>query len=136
MTDCIFCKIAKGEIPSSKIYEDDDFLAFLDIAPANKGHCLIIPKEHYETYTDLPEEILIKLAKVAQKVAKSIVDTTSANGFNIFMNNKPSAGQIVPHAHFHIVPRFQGDGINFDWPKQKYEEREMAELATKISQNL
>ncbi len=136
MDNCIFCKIAKKQIPSNIIYEDQKFLAFLDISPANKGHTLIIPKEHYETFTDIPKELLKELAVAAQKVADAICKTTSAQGFNVFMNNKPSAGQVVPHAHFHIVPRFQGDGIRFDWPKKKYDEGEAAKLMVNIKKLL
>lgn len=132
MDGCLFCKIARKEIPSTVIYEDEKFLAFLDIMPANKGHALVIPKEHHETYTDLPVELARDLSEVVQKIASAICKTTSAQGFNVFINNKKAAGQVVPHAHFHIVPRFQGDGIRFDWPKKKYDEGEAAKLTMNI----
>lgn len=130
--DCIFCKIIKGEIPSTKIYEDDNVLAFLDIMPANKGHALVIPKEHYETFIDIPEEVLGKLFSELHKLTKAVVKATAAEGFNLFMNNKKIAGQAVPHAHFHIVPRFDGDGLDFKWPSKKYEDGEIDKVKEKI----
>jgi histidine triad (HIT) family protein len=130
--DCIFCKIAKGQIPSAKVYESNDVLAFLDISPANKGHCLVIPKRHFETLTDMPDIELAALSAAVKKVALSVYTSLKADGFNIFMNNKKAAGQIVPHAHFHIVPRFKDDGISFDWPHRKYGEGELEEYAGKI----
>ncbi len=135
-TDCIFCKIAKGEIPSSKIHEDKDVIAFLDIAPANKGHCLVIPKEHYETLADLPPELLRKTMDVCQKVAKALSLSLGTDGFNLFMNNGRAAGQLVAHAHFHIVPRFSTDGIRFEWPHKKYDDKEMQAYQEKIKKFL
>ena len=134
--DCIFCKIAKGEIPSTKLYEDDDFLSFLDIAPANHGHSLVITKEHYETLEDIPEDRLQALIATVQKIAKAVVKGTDAEGFNVFANNKKVAGQLVPHLHFHIVPRFSNDGIKFDWPQKKYAEGEMDKVKENITQHL
>lgn len=130
--DCVFCKIVKGEIPSAKIFEDELVLAFLDIMPANKGHTLVIPKKHYETFIDIPEDELAKLAAEVQKITKAVVKATSAEGFNIFINNKKVAGQVVPHAHFHIVPRFDGDGLSFSWPSKKYTDGETDKLKEKI----
>ena len=88
MVDCVFCKIIKGEIPSTKLYEDNDILAFLDIMPANKGHTLVIPKKHHETLTDIPIDELEKLTKELQKMAVAVVKATNAEGYNIVMNNK------------------------------------------------
>lgn len=136
MTNCIFCKIAKGEIPSSKVYEDKDIIAFLDIAPANKGHCLVVPKEHYETLTDIPAELLKKLTIVVQKAAKALSLALGTDGYNMFMNNGRAAGQLVPHAHFHIVPRFATDGIRFEWPHKKYDDKEMQAYQEKIKKFL
>jgi histidine triad (HIT) family protein len=132
MDECIFCKIAKKEIPSTIVYEDDQFLAFLDIAPANKGHTLVIPKEHYKVYTDIPEELLKKFAVVVKKVASSVHKGLEADGFNIVMNNYKVSGQIVSHAHFHILPRFINDGINSGWPHKNYEDGEMDSFKDKI----
>lgn len=130
--ECVFCKIVKGEIPSAKLYEDDLVLAFLDIMPANKGHTLVIPKKHYEVLTDIPVDELEKLMDELKKVAEAVIEATKAEGFNILMNNKKVAGQIVPHAHFHIVPRFSNDGLEFKWPSRKYEEGEIDKFKEKI----
>ena len=136
MDDCLFCRIAKGEIPCSKVYEDDNFLAFLDINPVNKGHTLVIPKEHYETFTDLPDEKVNDFMAIVRKVMAGIKTSLNPDGFNIFNNNKPAAGQEVPHLHFHVLPRYEGDGNTFKWENDKYAEGEMAEVTEKIRNNL
>ena len=133
---CIFCKIVNNEIPSTKIYEDDEILSFMDINPNNKGHCLVIPKKHYETIIDIPEEILKKLIIKTQEVSKSVMDATSCHGFNIVMNNKKASGQLVPHAHFHIIPRFENDNVSSEWKTTKYNENEMQEYANAIKKKL
>jgi len=130
--DCIFCKIVEGKIPSEKVYEDDKFLAFLDIMPANKGHTLIIPKEHYMVFEDMPKELLKEYSLLLQKISKVVFETLKADGYNIQQNNYPAGGQVVPHVHFHIIPRFSDDGFTFDWEKKKYEDEEMQEYAEKI----
>ena len=132
--DCIFCKIVQGDIPATKVYEDDDFFGFLDIAPINKGHVLIIPKEHYETYLEMPEELSSKFGEVLHKVTKAVYDAVEPEGYNIFTNNYKIAGQEVPHLHFHILPRFKDDGFSFVWPHQKYDDTdEMEDFKEKIS---
>lgn len=128
---CIFCKIAAGEIPSYKVYEDDDVLAFLDIAPVNPGHALVIPKKHYANLEEIPEEELVKIIKVVKKVGKSVKEKLDAQGYNVFVNNDPAAGQIIPHLHFHIIPRKEGDGLGL-WPQGKYAEGEADEIAGKF----
>lgn len=132
MTDCIFCKIAKGEIPSSKVYEDDRILAFLDINPANKGHTLVIPKGHYETLNDIPQDILCDLIKAAQKAANSVDSKIKPDGYNLLMSNKPAAEQVINHAHMHIIPRYNDDDFKLVWTHKKYAEGETAELAEKL----
>ncbi|MBW2990958.1 HIT family protein [Candidatus Woesearchaeota archaeon] len=128
---CIFCKIVKGEIPSNKIYEDNEFLAFLDIAPVNPGHALVIPKLHCKNLLDFPKAEETDLLEFIKKVAKAVVKATKAEGFNLGMNNGRVAGQLVDHAHFHIIPRFSGDGCKH-WPKKDYKEGEMEEVMKKI----
>jgi len=130
--ECVFCKIVKGDIPSAKLYEDENILAFLDIMPANKGHALVIPKKHYEVLVDIPIDELEKLMDELKKITEAVIEATKAEGFNILMNNKKVAGQLVPHAHFHIVPRFSDDGLEFKWPSKKYEEGEIEEYKEKI----
>ena len=135
MDECIFCKIIKGEIPSSKIYESDNVLAFLDIGPVNKGHTLVIPKEHHETLMDIPDELLKELILTVKKVCKAVKQGVNAEGISLGMSNYKAAGQVVPHAHFHIMPRFDNDGLKL-WPQGKYEEGEMDIYTKKIKYTL
>jgi len=129
--DCIFCKIIKGELPSAKIYEDADTLAFLDIGPVNKGHALVIPKAHVEQFIDMDNEAAENLIVAVKKVVQAVLKGVGADGINVMTSNGEAAGQVVPHVHFHLIPRFKGDGFKF-WPQGKYEEREMEEIAGKI----
>jgi histidine triad (HIT) family protein len=135
MADCIFCKIVKKEIPSSTVYENKKVLAFLDIYPVNKGHVLIIPKKHYDTLTDIPDELLADVIKATKKIAKSVMKAMRADGFNVGMNNYKAAGQLVPHAHFHIIPRFSNDGLKL-WAQGSYQEGEMKPIAESIKKNI
>ena len=133
MNDCVFCKIAQGEIPADKIYEDKNFLAFLDIKPNNPGHALIIPKKHYENLYEMPDEVLSAIAPLIKKLAIAVKKGTGADGINIGMNNESSAGQIVQHAHFHIIPRFANDGLRH-WSGKSYLNKEDGiKIAKKIS---
>lgn len=109
--DCLFCKIVAGEIPAHKVYEDDRFLAFLDIRPINLGHTLIIPKTHYRNLLDLPNELLTELGPLIKKIAIAVKEATGADGVNISWNNEPAAGQVIYHSHTHIMPRFVDDGF-------------------------
>ena len=132
MDECIFCKIASGSIPSSKVYEGEKILAFLDIRPVNKGHVLIIPKEHAETLLDVPENTLKDMIVLAKKVGKTFRKSLKADGFNIGMNNFSAAGQVVFHAHVHVIPRYQGDGLQH-WPAKTYDEGEIDSYKEKIA---
>jgi len=132
MDECIFCKIVKGEIPSEKVFENKKFLAFLDIGPVNKGHTLVIPKKHYKNLFDMPEEELKGYIEAIQKVSKAIIKAVNADGISINMSNEPAAGQVVMHAHFHLIPRLKGDGLKL-WPQGKYKEGEADEIKDKIT---
>lgn len=112
--DCIFCAIAAGEIPSFKIYEDDGFLAYLDINPFSEGHVLVIPKEHREGLLDAEDSLLAGLVARVKKIAAHVKDVLGADGFNILQNNGEAAGQTVKHIHFHIIPRKNGDTLVFE----------------------
>ena len=103
---CIFCKIIQGEIPAYKIYEDEKNIAFLDIFPRAKGHTLVVPKKHFETFDTMPQEDSIALSQALSKVASQLKSKLHNDGYNIFSNNGAIAGQEVPHVHFHILPRF------------------------------
>lgn len=128
---CIFCKIVAGELPGHKIYEDENVLAFLDIAPVNPGHVLVITKKHYTNFEDAPEEELCNLIKAIKKVGLAIKKGLGASGYNVTENNDPIAGQIIPHIHFHVIPRKENDGLKL-WPQASYGEAEAEEAAQKI----
>jgi len=136
MADCIFCKIVKGDIPATKVYEDDMVTAFLDIMPANKGHVLVIPNEHYESFDDLSKAVMEDYFSVAQRIAFAVKEVTGCDGYNLLMNTGESAGQVVMHAHLHIIPKFKNDNWKFEWPHGKYEEKEAEEMAEKIKSSL
>ena len=107
--DCIFCKIASGEIPSAKVWEDSQFISFSDIKPVGEGHTLVIPKKHFYTLMDLDENISAKYITAIKKTGKILMEKYNADGFNSVLNNGESAGQIVNHVHFHLLPRKKGD---------------------------
>lgn len=132
MADCIFCKIVRGELPCTKLLEDADVLAFMDIGPIQPGHALLIPKKHYERTVEMSGEEVAGLMRHLPRLAKAIVAATGADGYNVFQMNGACAGQVVPHVHFHIIPRRNGDGIRFGWPAKKYAEGEMDVLARMI----
>jgi histidine triad (HIT) family protein len=110
--DCLFCKIVKGEIPCIKIYEDENALAFMDIAPLNQGHVLIIPKSHYETILDIEPDVFGWLGNVVTRVCKAVQKTLKPDGINVMQLNGKAANQVVPHLHIHVVPRNFGDGLS------------------------
>jgi histidine triad (HIT) family protein len=132
MVDCIFCKIVRGEIPCAKIYENDLVLSFLDIGPINRGHALVIPKKHYPTLFEIPDEDLAACASVARQVARAVYRAVGATGLNFLQNNFRSAGQLVEHAHFHLIPRFANDGFLTTWPGKAYAVGEMDKTLQKI----
>ena len=129
--DCVLCRILKGEIPCTKVYEDDMVLAFLDIAPFNPGHTVIVPKEHQHSSTAIDVEYLKAIIAVAPKIGAALMRATGAEGFNIFQNNGRVAGQTVPHVH--VVPRFADDGVQITGAPKKYGDfAEMTALADKV----
>src|SRR3989344_5083731 len=132
MDNCIFCKIVKGEIPSNKIYEDESVLAFLDIAPINRGHALVIPKKHFENIYDVPDEVLTDVIKVSKKIAKAVKKAVGADGVNVSMNNEPAAGQVVFHLYIHIIPRLITDGLKSWKSRGDYKQGEPEQVAEKI----
>lgn len=113
MRDCIFCRIAAGEMPSVRVLETPEVLAFLDIAPVNYGHTLVIPKAHYQNLLELPDGLWISMGQVCRQVAQALRGALSAQGFNLVMNNFEAAGQEVFHAHLHVIPRYHTDGLKF-----------------------
>jgi histidine triad (HIT) family protein len=135
MSDCLFCKIIRGEIPCLKVYEDDFSFAFLDIGPVNIGHTLVVPKTHYQDVAAMPEGEAARLFGIVHRVGKAAPTAVGAEGFNIGMNTGAVAGQIVMHAHVHVMPRFPNDGL-VHWGKKSYSDEEMKAAADKISSAL
>ena len=133
---CIFCRIAQGEIPATKLYQDDHVLAFLDVGPLAPGHTLVIPREHYPCLHDLPADAAAALAHALGPIAQAILAATDAPAYNILNNNGRAAGQLVQHVHFHIIPRRPGDNLFPDWPATQYPPGQAEALAQKIRQNL
>jgi len=129
--DCVFCKIIRGELDSEVVYDNDHAIAFLDINPIHDGHTLVIPKEHHKDLYDLPDEVLSEVMKVVKKVAVGVKKAVNADGVNIGMNNELAAGQVVFHAHFHVIPRYEGDGLKH-WGRQSEEEPQLKEVANKL----
>lgn len=118
MDNCIFCSIIKGDIPSFKIYEDNDFLAFLDIAPGTKGHTLIIPKVHAATLEELPDDKAAKILVLAKKIVKAMKEVHGFTNYNIIQNNGKLAGQTVDHYHMHIIPRYSVEEVGLWTPHE------------------
>ncbi len=136
MDSCVFCKIARGEIPCYKVYEDDIALAFLDINPANKGHTLVLPKEHFRDMTTCPKDILSHLFSVAQLIAQAQISQLGATGINVITNVGASSGQSVMHFHIHVIPRYDNDGLELSLPPQKIGEHDLLLLADSIRKGI
>jgi histidine triad (HIT) family protein len=134
--DCIFCKIAAGEIPSNTVYEDDNFRVILDIAPANPGHCLILPKTHAQDMFELSDELVSAAHALAKRIAAAVKKAVKADGINIIQNNGAAAGQSVPHYHVHIVPRFNGDGVQLNKEGTGLSDEEFAKIKVAIISEL
>ncbi|MDO5573904.1 MAG: HIT family protein [bacterium] len=127
-SQCIFCKLANGEIPTNTIYEDADFRVILDAAPATKGHALILPKEHYANLFELPEDLAEKAIVLAKKMAVNMKDKLDCDGVNIVQNNGETAGQTVFHFHIHIIPRYKDDGQVIGWKPTSPTEEEFTAI--------
>lgn len=150
MTDSIFSKIIRGEVPSHKIYEDDHVIAILDIAPLSEGHALVIPKEPAETIDQLSDEFSAAVGKVLPRIVRALKKITGADAVNILQNNGADAGQAVPHVHFHVIPRFKGrgnpvqgkpdkdngPGLSFDWNPGTLTQEEAHEIGKHIKRLL
>ncbi len=127
-TNCIFCKIANGEIPSATIYEDEEFRAILDLGPASKGHALILPKKHAANLFELPDETAGKAMILAKRLAKTLKEGLHADGLNVVQNNGEAAGQTVYHFHMHLIPRYADDTVNVTWTPGTLTESDKAEV--------
>lgn len=129
--ECIFCKLANGELPTTSIYEDEDFNVILDISPASVGHCVILPKTHAANLYELPEDYCSKIMPVAKKCAAALKKSLGCTGLNVLQNNGESAGQTVFHLHVHLIPRYDDDTVQIGWDNKKSLEN-ADELADKI----
>lgn len=129
---CIFCKIVNGEIPSYKVYEDDQFLAFLDISQAEIGHTLVVPKKHFDNFLETDDETMKKAIIIIKDLANKIKKATGAKGINILNNNGEVAGQSVNHVHFHIIPRYKNDDLIIKFNEHKLSNEDFMSLANKI----
>jgi histidine triad (HIT) family protein len=137
MTDCIFCKIVAGEIPSCRVYEDEYTLAFMDIAPIVKGHTLVIPRKHYDPLVETPTDILAACMKTVRIVMKAQMQSLHIDGANVHQANGAAAGQVVPHLHFHVIPRFENDNHHWNWKAGAYDTpEEMQTMSARIANSI
>ena len=131
-TDCIFCKIIDGMIPSERVYEDDKVVAMLDTNPVTPGHTLVLPRTHTKDFLSTPAAVLADVMPRVHAIAAQVVKGVKADGFMMVVFNGPAAGQEVFHLHVHIIPRKKGDGVRLGWPKTQYADGEMSKVAEKI----
>lgn len=134
--NCIFCKLANGDIPTATVYEDEYLRAIMDAAPANKGHIIILPKSHASNIYELEDEYVSRAFVLAKKLAVALKELTGCDGVNILQNNGEAAGQTVFHFHVHVIPRFKNDDCTIVWKPTSYEDGEASEVAKKISELL
>ena len=132
--NCIFCKLANGDIPTATLYEDEDFRVILDASPAAKGHALIIPKEHYANLYELDDELASKVLVLAKKMLTKLTDILGCDGYNLVQNNGEAAGQTVFHFHMHLIPRHKDDGVVLGWKMGELTEEDKADILSKIKQ--
>ena len=130
--DCIFCKLANGDIPTNTIYEDADFRVFLDAAPATKGHCLIVPKDHYDDLSNLDDGIAAKVFPLAKKMMNLLSEKLGWDGFNVIQNNGEVAGQTIFHFHTHLIPIYKDDGQDFNMKAQEPKDGELQAILNEI----
>lgn len=134
-SDCVFCKIIKGEMPGEKVYEDAETFAFLALHPTNKGQVLVIPKDHIENIYGFSDEAACRWMITIKNLAIAVKNSMDADGVNLIMNNEEAAGQAVFHAHMHIIPRFNDDGHK-GWSSQPYAEGEIVEFGDKVRKEM
>lgn len=130
--NCIFCKIAAGELPSATLYEDEDFRVILDLGPASRGHALILPKEHYRNLFDLDEKIAAKAMILAKKMICAMKEVLGCDGYNIVQNNEEVAGQTVFHFHMHLIPRYKNDNVGLEWNVGSLSDEDKEDILNKL----
>ena len=136
MENCIFCRIANGEIPAATRYEDENFRVILDLGPASKGHALILPKSHAANIYELSDEMAAKAMILAKKMATAMTAALKCDGFNIVQNNGECAGQTVFHFHMHLIPRYKGDQVGITWKQGELSEADKEEILLKVKEQL
>ena len=136
MENCIFCKIANGEIPAATFYEDENFRVILDLGPASKGHALILPKSHAANIYELSDEMAAKAMILAKKMATAMTEALKCDGFNIVQNNGECAGQTVFHFHMHLIPRYKGDQVGITWHPGELSDADKEEILLKVKEQL
>lgn len=134
--NCIFCKLANGEIPTATLYEDEDFRVILDASPAAKGHALILPKQHYANLYELDDSVASKVLVLAKKMITKMTDILGCDGYNIVQNNGEAAGQTVFHFHMHLIPRYQGDTVGITWTPGELSDQDKEEILSKVRAQL
>jgi histidine triad (HIT) family protein len=134
--DCVFCKIAAGDIPSMKIVEDGQSLAFLDINPLAEGHVLLIPKDHFETLDEMSPDVVAAVTAHLPRLVAAVTSVAGAEGCNVLQNNGQASGQVVPHVHFHVIPRRSGDALGYRWPAGSYEAGRAEQVHAALKQAL
>jgi len=130
--DCIFCKLANGDIPTNMIYQDEEFSVIMDASPATKGHALILPREHYANIYELPEDLCGKTFTLAKKMATHMTEVLGCDGFNVVQNNGEEAGQTVFHFHMHLIPRYKGGTPILGWDHPEISPEEIAEITERL----
>lgn len=131
--DCIFCKIIAGEIPSARVLETDRAIVILDVNPVVKGHLLILPRDHHPQVRDLPDDLAAHVGSLVPRLSRAVVAVTGAEGSNTIINSGAVAGQTIDHCHWHVIPRFADDDVNWPWPHQAYEKDEMTATAARLA---
>lgn len=130
--NCIFCKLANGEIPTATLFEDEDFRVILDANPASKGHALILPKEHYADLFELSDELAAKVLVLAKKMITKLTDVLGCDGYNVVQNNGETAGQTVFHFHMHLIPRYKGDHVGLGWNMTELTEADKDDILSRM----
>lgn len=134
MSDCIFCKIANGEIPSATLFEDENFRVILDLGPATKGHALILPKSHFANIYEMPDELAGKAMILAKEMASRMTKALKCDGFNVVQNNGEAAGQTVFHFHMHLIPRYKNDNAGITWTPGTLTDEMKEEILAKVKE--
>lgn len=130
---CLFCRIIRGEVPSARVLETDHAVAFLDINPVNHGHTLILPRDHFATLSDLPDDLAAATAALLPRLCRAVRSATNADGLNVIVNHGDVAGQTIHHVHWHVIPRHRGDSVRWPWSHQPYAEGGMEPMRAAIA---